>query len=65
LAHYLFSAPEHERPAKEIEEDAKQAAITHSTLRRAAEDMGIEKRQAEHEWHWKLPQEVVGMMENG
>jgi hypothetical protein len=49
----------------EIEEDARQNGITNATLRRAAADMGVEKRQEERAWHWRLPQEVAEAMEAG
>jgi hypothetical protein len=63
LTNYLFAAEDHERPAAEVEEDARQRGITHATLKRAAEDMGVLKRQENRAWHWQLPAVVVEAME--
>lgn len=63
LTNYLFVADEHEAPMTQIEEDARQYAITLKTLKRAATDMGVIKAQravdGQRGWWWKLPQELI------
>jgi putative DNA primase/helicase len=66
LAKHLFGADGHERPASDVEEDARQTGgITTATLRRASEDMGVLKRQRDRVWWWTLPAELVEAMEGG
>lgn len=59
LVDYLSAAPNHERKAKEIIEDAKQYSITKRTLEGAKAEAEIESIKRGNEWWWKLPPEMI------
>lgn len=59
LMDYLGAAPNHERRANEIIEDAKQMKITKRTLEGAKSELEIESVKRQNEWWWKLPPEAV------
>jgi hypothetical protein len=59
LTRYLYAAEGHERPAQEVEEDARTKGITRGTLTRAKKTLKVESVQRKREWWWRLPQGLV------
>lgn len=59
LIDYLSAAPNHERRAKEIIEDAKQYKVTKRTLEGAKAEAEIESIKKGNEWWWKLPADLI------
>lgn len=59
LIDYLAAAPNHERKAVEIIEDAKNYNITKRTLEAAKAEAEIESIKRQNEWWWKLPPELI------
>lgn len=69
LSRYLFVAPGHMANASDLREDAKHHGITNKTLRNAKERLDLETigkgkgRGKGQEYSWKLPDELVEMLE--
>ncbi|HZL48224.1 MAG TPA: AAA family ATPase [Solirubrobacteraceae bacterium] len=63
LTGYLYAAPDHERPSKEVEEDARHCGFTKKTLQRAADEIEVVKTQREKAHHWKLPDALVTILD--
>lgn len=59
LIDYLGAAPNHERKATEIIEDAKHYRITKRTLEGAKAESEIESIKRGNEWWWRLPADLV------
>src|SRR5262245_23286837 len=59
LIEYLSAAPNHERKATEVIEDAKFYKITKRTLEAAKAEAEIESIKRGNEWYWRLPPELV------
>lgn len=56
LVHYLRFGP---RPKREIVEDARHRGITEMTLRRACQELGVEKPRGGRNSSWALPAELL------
>jgi hypothetical protein len=63
IIEYLGAAPNHERKASEITEDAKHYGITKRTLDGAKAEINIVSSKRGKEWFWKLPQELIDTLD--
>jgi RecA/RadA recombinase len=63
LIDYLTVAPNHEARATDVTEDAKQYGITKRTLDGAKADADVESIKRGKEWWWKLPPELIAVID--
>jgi hypothetical protein len=63
LVDYLSAAPNHERKANEIIEDAKQYGVTKRTLEGAKAEAEIVSTKKGSVWWWRLPQELIDTLD--
>jgi AAA domain len=64
LTKYLYNAPEHEAKASDVEEDGRVHGVKHGTLTRAKKEVKIDSFQRDREWWWRLPQELVDILDS-
>lgn len=64
LSNYLFNAPDRKMPSGMVLEDGKQYGLTQRTMRRAAEEVGVEKIPpgGGPKCEWRLPDQLFQIM---